>query len=186
MIAKKLGDLRISCVRHIAEPWPFAGSGDRRQISLGPVARPVDAVTTGSAATLVGLHQRPAYDLLERRRGTPQLVPGVAQRRRRSLCHSLRTESVLCPIDSELESLVKLHFLRFKEPTSSSTASTPRVSTSTGRWPLIGSTEGPGGAQSVQSRGIASEPISVWRRLKISTPETFLTFRTVNRWPRSG
>ena len=54
------------------------------------------------------------------------------------------------------------------------------------RWPLIGSTEVPGGPQSVQSRGMASEPISVWRRLKISTPETFLTFRTMNRWPRSG
>ena len=83
-------------------------------------------------------------------------------------------------MDSELESLVKLHFLRFNGPTSSASASKPRVSTSNARWPLIGSTEAPGGAQSVQLRGMANEPLSASRKLNVSTPETFLIFRTTN------
>ena len=29
-----------------------------------------------------------------------------------------------------------------------------------------------GGAQSVHSRGMANEPLSAWRRLRVSTPET--------------
>ena len=44
----------------------------------------------------------------------------------------------------------------------------------------------PGGAQSVQSCGIANEPRSAWRRLNVSTPETVRTFRTTNRCPRKG
>jgi hypothetical protein len=38
----------------------------------------------------------------------------------------------------------------------------------------------PGGAQSVHSRGTANEPLSAWRRLNVSTPETFLIFSTTN------
>jgi DNA-binding response OmpR family regulator len=37
------------------EARAFASSGDRRQVSLGPVPRPVDAMTIGPATTLVGL-----------------------------------------------------------------------------------------------------------------------------------
>jgi hypothetical protein len=37
------------------------------------------------------------------------------------------------------------------------------------------------GAQSVHSRGMANEPNSEWRKLRLSTPETLLTFRTTNR-----
>src|SRR3974390_2141628 len=57
VIAKKLGDLWVDRVRHIAESRALAGSRDRRQISLGSVSRPVDTMTTWSAAGLVGLDE---------------------------------------------------------------------------------------------------------------------------------
>ena len=44
----------------------------------------------------------------------------------------------------------------------------------------------PGAYQSVHSRGIANEPRSAWRRLNVSTPETWRTFKTTNRCPRNG
>jgi hypothetical protein len=52
---------------------------------------------------------------------------------------------------------------------------------SNGCRPLTGWDRTPGGAQSVQSRGTANEPVPVWRTLNVSTPETRLTFRTTNR-----
>ncbi|MFZ1006993.1 MAG: hypothetical protein WAN65_09160 [Candidatus Sulfotelmatobacter sp.] len=57
VIGEKRGDLGVSRVWHIAEARAFAGSGNRGQISLGPVPRPVDAMTTGSTTTLVGFDQ---------------------------------------------------------------------------------------------------------------------------------
>ena len=63
VIGEKRGDLGIGRIRYIAEAWAFAGAGDRGQVSLGSVPRSVDAMTTGSTTTLVGLDQRPAYDL---------------------------------------------------------------------------------------------------------------------------
>jgi hypothetical protein len=87
---------------------------------------------------------------------------------------------MLCPIDSELESSVKPHFLCFNEQTSSLSANAPVPSKSNGCWPLIGSLGVPGGAQSVHSRGTANEPLSAWRRLNVATPETFLIFSTTN------
>ena len=72
------------------------------------------------------------------------------------------------------------HFLRFNEQTSSLSASAPVASKSNGCWPLRGSLGVPGGAQSVHSRGTANEPLSAWRRLNVSTPETFLIFSTTN------
>jgi hypothetical protein len=66
------------------------------------------------------------------------------------------------------------------ETTSSLSATRPKASVISGS-PPAGVTSALGGAQSVHSRGIANEPNSEWRRLRVSTPETLLTFRTTNR-----
>ena len=78
VIGEKRGDLGIGRIRYIAEAWAFAGAGDRGQVSLGSVPRSVGAMTTGSTTTLVGLDQRPAYDLLDWWQGPHQLVAASA------------------------------------------------------------------------------------------------------------
>src|SRR5258706_1322245 len=70
--------------------------------------------------------------------------------------------------------------LRVSETTSSLIATRPKASVINGS-PPAGVTCALGGAQSVHSRGIANEPNSEWRRLRVSTPETLLTFKTTNR-----
>ena len=91
-VGEELGDLGISCIGHVAEPRAFAGSSDCGQVTLGAVSRSVDAVAAGSAAALVGLDERPAHNLLDRRKGTQELVAALSQGRARRLLH-LRTES---------------------------------------------------------------------------------------------
>src|SRR5258708_2901637 len=78
LIAKKLGDLWVDRVRHIAEARAFAGSGDRRQISFGSVSGPIDAMTTCPATTLVGFHERAAHDLLDWRQRLHELASASA------------------------------------------------------------------------------------------------------------
>jgi hypothetical protein len=56
-VGKKLRDLRINRVRHVAEPRTLACTRDCREVSLGAVADPIDAVTIGSTAAFVSLHQ---------------------------------------------------------------------------------------------------------------------------------
>ena len=70
--------------------------------------------------------------------------------------------------------------LRVNRVTSSTSPNRPKASTNNGCTP-VGAVWVPGGAQSVHSRGRANDPRSAWRRLRVSTPETFLTFRTTNR-----
>jgi hypothetical protein len=76
--------------------------------------------------------------------------------------------------------------LRFNERTSSDNASKPEASMSSGGLLLAASVGLPGGAQSVQSRRTANDPISASRRLSLSAPEIFLIISTAKRWPRSG
>ena len=71
-----------------------------------------------------------------------------------------------------------------KEARSSASATKPKASTSNDTARLEPCS--PGGAQSVHSRGIANEPRSAWRRLSVSIPETWRTFKTTNRCPRNG
>src|SRR6516162_560427 len=75
---QKLGIDRANLVRHRAKARAFAGSGDCGQVSLGPVPRPVDAMTTGPTTTFVGLDQRPTYELLDWWQGAHQLMPASA------------------------------------------------------------------------------------------------------------
>jgi hypothetical protein len=69
---------------------------------------------------------------------------------------------------------------------SISSASATRPTASISKGTFVGEACASGRAQSVQSRGMANEPRSAWRRLNVSTPETRRTFRTTNRCPRSG
>ena len=78
-VGEELGDLGVSCIGHVAEPRAFAGSSDCGQVTLGAVSRSVDAVAAGSAAALVGLHQRTAHDLLDRGQAAHELVATLAQ-----------------------------------------------------------------------------------------------------------
>ena len=78
-VGEELGDLGISCIGHVAEPRAFAGSSDCGEISFGAVPRSFDAVAVGPAAALVGLHQRTAHDLLDRRQAAHELVATLAQ-----------------------------------------------------------------------------------------------------------
>jgi len=80
-VGEELGDLGISCIGHVAEPRAFAGSSDCGEISLGAVTGSVGAVAVGPAATFVGLHQRTAHDLLDRRQAAHELVATLGAKR---------------------------------------------------------------------------------------------------------
>jgi hypothetical protein len=56
-IAKKLGNLIVARIRHVAKSWSLAGSADCGQISLRAVPRSVDAMAVRPTAALVGLDQ---------------------------------------------------------------------------------------------------------------------------------
>ena len=77
-VGEELGDFGVGCIRHVAKPRALAGSSDCGKISLGAVPRPVDAVAVGPAAALVGLDQRTAQDLLDRRQAAHELVAAFA------------------------------------------------------------------------------------------------------------
>ena len=81
-VGEELGDLGIGCIGHVADPRAFASSSDCGEISLGAVTGSVGAVAIGPAATFVGLHQRTAHDLLDRRQVAHELVATLAQGRR--------------------------------------------------------------------------------------------------------
>ena len=81
-VGEELGDLGIGCIGHVADPRAFASSSDCGEISLGAVTGSVGAVAVGPAATFVGLHQRTAHDLLDRRQAAHELVATLAQGRR--------------------------------------------------------------------------------------------------------
>ena len=81
-VGEELGDLGIGCIGHVADPRAFASSSDCGEISLGAVTGSVGAVAIGPAATFVGLHQRTAHDLLDRRQAAHELVATLAQGRR--------------------------------------------------------------------------------------------------------
>ena len=78
-VGEELGDLGISCIGHVAEPRALAGSSDCGEISLGAVPGAVDAVAVGPAAALVGLDQRAAQYLFDRRQAARKLVATLAK-----------------------------------------------------------------------------------------------------------
>ena len=78
-LARNSRDFGVGCIRHVAEPRALAGSSDCGKISLGAVPRSVDTVAVGPAAALVGLDQRAAHDLFDRRQAAHELVATLAQ-----------------------------------------------------------------------------------------------------------
>ena len=78
-VGEELGDLGISCIGHVAEPRAFAGSSDCGEISLGAVPGSVGAVAVGPAAALVGLDQRAAQYLFDRRQAVREPVATFEQ-----------------------------------------------------------------------------------------------------------
>ena len=80
-VVEELADFGVGCIRHVADPRALAGSTDCGKISLGAVPRPIDAVAVGPAAALVGLDQRAAQYLFDRRQAARELVATFEQGR---------------------------------------------------------------------------------------------------------
>lgn len=78
-VGEELADFGVGCIRHIADPRALAGSTDRGKISLGAVPRPIDTVAVGPAAALVGLDQRAAQYLFDRRQAAREPVAAFEQ-----------------------------------------------------------------------------------------------------------
>ena len=78
-VGEELADFGVGCIRHVTDPWALAGSTDCGKISLGAVPRPIDAVAVAPAAALVGLDQRAAQYLFDRRQAAREPVAAFAQ-----------------------------------------------------------------------------------------------------------
>jgi hypothetical protein len=78
-VGEELADFGVGCIRHVANPRALAGSTDCGKISLGAMPRPIDTVAVGPAAALVGLDQRAAQYLFDRRQAARELVAAFAQ-----------------------------------------------------------------------------------------------------------
>jgi hypothetical protein len=70
------------------------------------MARPIDAMTIWTAATLVGGEQRSAHYLVDRRHGLDKLAAAFAEIRGGKIFEIHRTASQSCPRESEVESSV--------------------------------------------------------------------------------
>ena len=80
-VGEELADFGVGCIRHVANPRALAGSTDCGKISLGAMPRPIDTVAVGPAAALVGLDQRAAQYLFDRRQAAREPVATFEQGR---------------------------------------------------------------------------------------------------------
>lgn len=80
-VGEEFADFGVGCIRHVADPRALAGSTDCGKISLGAVPRSIDTVAVGSAAALVGLDQRAAQYLFDRRQAAREPVATFEQGR---------------------------------------------------------------------------------------------------------
>jgi len=78
-VGEELADFGVGCIRHVANPRALAGSTDCGKISLGAMPRPMDTVAVGPAAALVGLDQRAAQYLFDRRQAAREPVAAFEQ-----------------------------------------------------------------------------------------------------------
>ena len=78
-VGEELADFGVGCIRHVANPRALAGSTDGGKISLGAMPRPIDTVAVGPAAALVGLDQRAAQYLFDRRQAAREPVAAFEQ-----------------------------------------------------------------------------------------------------------
>ena len=70
-VGEELADFGVGCIRHVANPRALAGSTDCGKISLGAMP--------GPAAALVGLDQRAAQYLFDRRQAAREPVAAFEQ-----------------------------------------------------------------------------------------------------------
>ena len=80
-VGEELADFGVGRIRNVTDPRALAGSTDCGKISLGAMPRPIDTVAVGPAAALVGLDQRAAQYLFDRRQAARELVATFEQRR---------------------------------------------------------------------------------------------------------
>ena len=78
-VGEELADFGVGCIRHVANPRALAGSTDCGKISLGAMPRPIDTVAVGPPTTLVGLDQRAAQYLFDRRQAAREPVAAFEQ-----------------------------------------------------------------------------------------------------------
>ena len=80
-VGEELADFGVGCIRHVADPRALAGSTDCGKISLGAVPGSIGTVAVGPSAALVGLDQRAAQYLFDRRQAARELVATFEQGR---------------------------------------------------------------------------------------------------------
>jgi hypothetical protein len=80
-VGEELADFGVGCIRYVADPRALAGSTDCGKISLGAVPGSIDTVAVGPAAALVGLGQRAAQYLFDRRQAAREPVAAFEQGR---------------------------------------------------------------------------------------------------------
>jgi len=78
-VGEELANFGVRCIGHVTDPRALAGSTDRGKISFGAMAGPVDTVAVGPPAALVGLDQRAAQYLFDRRQAAREPVATFAQ-----------------------------------------------------------------------------------------------------------
>ena len=78
-VGEELADFGVGCIRHVANPRALAGSTDCGKIPLGAMPSSVDTVAVGPPAAFVGLDQRAAQYLFDRRQAAREPVAAFAQ-----------------------------------------------------------------------------------------------------------
>jgi hypothetical protein len=78
-VGEELADFGVGRIRHVTDPWALAGSTDCGKIPLGAMPSSVDTVAVGPPAAFVGLDQRAAQYLFDRRQAARKLVATLAK-----------------------------------------------------------------------------------------------------------
>ena len=78
-VGEELADFGVGRIRNVTDPRALAGSTDCGKISLGAMPSSVDTVAVGPPAAFVGLDQRAAQYLFDRRQAARKLVATLAK-----------------------------------------------------------------------------------------------------------
>src|SRR5438445_3987252 len=78
-VGEGLADFGVGRIRHVTDPRALAGSTHCGKIPLGAMPSSVDTVAAGPPAAFVGLDQRAAQYLFDRRQAARKLVATLAK-----------------------------------------------------------------------------------------------------------
>ena len=78
-VGEELADFGVGRIRHVTDPRALAGSTDCGKIPLGAMPSSVDTVAVEPPAAFVGLDQRAAQYLFDRRQAARKLVATLAK-----------------------------------------------------------------------------------------------------------